>query len=68
MKYKSQAKSRILEAVHETAADLHSAGFISKCVFRTKSATHSDANRPPVPKQTGQGYGANRPPLGDRLN
>jgi small-conductance mechanosensitive channel len=38
--------------------------FVFKCVFRTKSATHSDANRPPVPKETGHGYGANRPPLG----
>jgi hypothetical protein len=36
--------------------------FDPDCVFRTKSATHSDANWPPVPKQTGQGYGANRPP------
>ncbi len=32
------------------------------CVFRAKSATHSDANRPPVPIQIGHGSGANRPP------
>jgi len=38
------------------------------CVFRSKSATHSDANRPPVPKQIGHGYGANRPPPLGRLN
>jgi hypothetical protein len=42
--------------------DITTAGPEDECVFRTKSATHSDANRPPVPKQTGHGYGANRPP------
>jgi len=30
MKTKKQAKSSVLEAVHETAADLHTGGFISK--------------------------------------
>src|SRR5258706_836843 len=30
MKTKLRGKSRILEAVHETAADFHTAGFISK--------------------------------------
>lgn len=30
MTTKTQAKSRILEAVHETAGDLHRAGFIDK--------------------------------------
>ena len=30
MKTKKQAKSRILEAVHETATDLHAGRFISK--------------------------------------
>jgi DNA-binding transcriptional regulator YiaG len=30
MKTKSQKTSRILDAVHETARDLHAAGFVSK--------------------------------------
>jgi hypothetical protein len=34
------------------------------CVFRTKSATCSGANRPPIPAQSGHRSGANRPPLG----
>ena len=38
MKTKTQAKSRILEAVHGTAADLHSAGFISKRRMREYDA------------------------------
>ena len=41
MKTKTQAKSRILEAVHGTAADLHSAGFISnvECASTTRSVS-----------------------------
>ena len=38
MKTKAQAKSQILEAVHGTAADLHSAGFISKRRMREYDA------------------------------
>ncbi len=38
MKTKSQAKSRLLEAVHRTAADLHSVGFISKRRMREYDA------------------------------
>ena len=38
MKTKTQEKSRILEAVHGTAADLHSAGFISKRRMREYDA------------------------------
>ena len=38
MKTKTQGKSRILEAVHGTAADLHSAGFISKRRMREYDA------------------------------
>jgi putative transcriptional regulator len=38
MKSKKQGKSRILEAVHETATDLHSAGFISKRRMREYDA------------------------------
>jgi putative transcriptional regulator len=38
MKTKTQAKSRILEAVHGTAADLHSAGFISRRRMREYDA------------------------------
>ena len=34
MKSKSKAKSRILEAVHETAGDLHRLGFIDKRKMR----------------------------------
>ena len=34
MKRKSPAKSRILEAVHETAGDLHRLGFIDKRKMR----------------------------------
>jgi hypothetical protein len=33
------------------------------CVFRTKSATHSDAKRPPIPEETGHRFGAIRPPV-----
>jgi hypothetical protein len=36
---------------------------ILECVFRTKSATHSDANRPLIPEETGHRSGAFRPPL-----
>jgi DNA-binding XRE family transcriptional regulator len=35
-------------------------GSDSKCVFRTKSATHSDANRPPIPEETGHRSGTLR--------
>jgi len=38
MNTKSQRKSRILDAVHETATDLHSAGFISKPRMREYDA------------------------------
>src|SRR3990172_4093903 len=38
MKTKPQEKSRILEAVHGTAANLHSAGFISKRRMREYDA------------------------------
>lgn len=38
MDAKSKRKSRILEAVHETATDLHSAGFISKPRMREYDA------------------------------
>lgn len=38
MKTKAQAKSRILETVHGTAADLHSGGFISKRRMREYDA------------------------------
>ena len=38
MKTKRQAKSRLLEAVHTTAADLHSVGFISKRRMREYDA------------------------------
>jgi len=34
MKTKSRAKSRIFEAVHETAGDLHRLGFIDKHKMR----------------------------------
>jgi Predicted transcriptional regulator len=38
MTAKTQAKSRILEAVHETARDLHAAGFIDKRKMRQYDA------------------------------
>ena len=38
-------------------ANTYNASLEPECVFRTKSATHSDANRPPVPKQTGHPLG-----------
>ena len=38
MKTKPRGKGRILEAVHETAADLHTAGFISKRRMREYEA------------------------------
>jgi len=38
MKTKAQGKSRILDVVHGTAADLHSAGFISKRRMRDYDA------------------------------
>jgi putative transcriptional regulator len=38
MKTKTQGKSRILEAVHKTAADFRSAGFISKRRMREYDA------------------------------
>jgi len=38
MNAKSKCKSRILETVHETATDLHSAGFISKRRMREYDA------------------------------
>jgi len=38
MKTKAEAKSRILEAVHETAGDLHRLGFIDKRKMRKYDA------------------------------
>ena len=38
MKAKSHAKSRIMNAVHETASDLHAAGFIDKRRMRDYDA------------------------------
>ena len=38
MKTKTPRKSRILEAVHDTATDLHSAGFINKRRMREYDA------------------------------
>ena len=38
MKAKSLARSRIMKAVHETAADLHAAGFIDKRRMREYDA------------------------------
>jgi len=38
MKAKARRKSRILEAVHETATDLHAAGFITKRRMREYDA------------------------------
>ena len=46
MKTKSRAKSRILEAVHETAGDLHRLGFIDKRKMRKFDALCLD----PIPK------------------
>ena len=46
MKTKSASKSRILEAVHETATDLPSAGFISKRRMREYDALCLD----PIPR------------------
>ena len=40
MKTKTQRKSRILKAVHATATDLRSAGFISKRRMREYDALH----------------------------
>ncbi|HEY5574763.1 MAG TPA: hypothetical protein VIK64_17200, partial [Anaerolineales bacterium] len=37
-------------------------GVVLWCVFRTKPATYSGANRPPNPAQTGHRSGANQPP------
>ena len=31
-------------------------GLTHECVFRRKSATHSDSNRPPIPFQSGRGF------------
>jgi putative transcriptional regulator len=38
MTTKTKKTSRILEAVHETARDLHAAGFISKCRMKDYEA------------------------------
>jgi len=38
MKAKTQSKSRILKAVHDTATDLHAAGFIDKRRMREYEA------------------------------
>ena len=46
MKTKTYRKSRILETVHQTAADLHSAGFISKRRMREYDALCL----PPIPR------------------
>ncbi len=46
MKTKTHRKSRILETVHQTAADLHSAGFISKRRMREYDALCL----PPIPR------------------
>ena len=46
MKAKTQTKSRILSAVHETALDLHAAGFIDKRRMREYEALCL----PPVPE------------------
>ncbi len=45
MKAKARAKSRILEAVHETAGDLHRLGFIDKRKMRKFDALCLD----PIP-------------------
>ena len=50
MKAKSRAKSRILEAVHETAGDLHRLGFIDKRKMRKFDALCLD----PIPQYDGQ--------------
>jgi ATP-dependent DNA ligase len=60
-------KSSIIElsqTVNAPASEMIRAITGLGCVFRTKSATHSEANRPPVPKQTGHRCRANRPPCG----
>ena len=46
MKTKTQRRSRILETVHQTATDLHSAGFISKRRMREYDALCL----PPIPR------------------
>ena len=50
MTAKSKAKSRIFEAVHETASDLHRLGFIDKRKMRKFDALCLD----PVPKYDGK--------------
>ncbi len=49
MKKKPKAKSRILEAVHETAGDLHRLGFIDKRKMRKFDALCLD----PIPEYDG---------------
>ncbi len=49
MKSRSKAKSRILEAVHETAGDLHRLGFIDKRKMRRFDVLCLD----PIPKYDG---------------
>ena len=50
MKTKSRAKSRIFEAVHETASDLHRLGFIDKRKMRKFDALCLD----PIPQYDGE--------------
>ena len=44
---KPQARSRILQAVHETASDLQRVGFIDKRIYRR--AIRKDAKPYPMP-------------------
>jgi hypothetical protein len=48
--------------------DIAIRGNYGKNPLITGIAAYSEPNRPPIPTQIGHGYGANRPPLGDRLN
>jgi len=48
-KIPSKQKEMLLESLLLRACALW-------CVFRRKSATHSDSNRPPIPFQSGRGF------------
>jgi len=53
LKTESESEKRLAELQINALQD---------CVFRTKSATRSDANRPPIPEEIGHCSGAFRPP------
>ena len=56
MSSKNKAKSPILKAVHETAADLHRLGFIDKRKMREFDAAQPEYRGPNVRRRKDSGH------------